>query len=110
MNSLDWEQPLRTVFGTILALLATSTHGQFRYENPAKAVLHGRPSVADMLRKIFYFGYLTGSFVSGRGLQYFHAGKYIGANFFVWGCTLVGCIGVQNYAGLLVLRFLLGCA
>ncbi|KAI2731812.1 hypothetical protein DTO012A8_10198 [Penicillium roqueforti] len=28
---------------------------------------------------IFYFGYLTGSFFSGRGLQYFHAGKFMGS-------------------------------
>ncbi|KAM6506907.1 hypothetical protein FALCPG4_018725 [Fusarium falciforme] len=57
---------------------------------------------------IFYFGYLAGSFISGRGLQYFHAGKYIGFNFFIWGCTLLGCIGATNFASLMVLRFLLG--
>lgn len=58
--------------------------------------------------QIFYFGYLAGSFVSGRGLQYFHAGKFIGICFFLWGCTLVGCIGAQNFATVMALRFLLG--
>ncbi|OQV07664.1 hypothetical protein CLAIMM_12065 [Cladophialophora immunda] len=57
---------------------------------------------------IFYFGYLAGSFVSGRGLQYFHAGKFIGCAYFIWGGTLLGCVGAQNYATLLGLRFLLG--
>ncbi|OBT72940.1 hypothetical protein VF21_08462 [Pseudogymnoascus sp. 05NY08] len=57
---------------------------------------------------IFYFGYLAGSFISGRGLQNFHAGKFMGVYFVAWGATLLGCIGVQNYSGLLVLRFLLG--
>lgn len=58
---------------------------------------------------IFYFGYLGGAFVSGRCLQYFHAGKVIGWAYFLWGCTLLGCIGAQNYGTLLALRFLLGC-
>ncbi|KAL6241204.1 hypothetical protein RBB50_011883 [Rhinocladiella similis] len=57
---------------------------------------------------IFYFGYLGGSFVSGRALQYFHAGRVIGWAYFFWGCTLLGCVGAQNYATLLALRFLLG--
>ncbi|KAK5424351.1 hypothetical protein LTR90_001697 [Exophiala xenobiotica] len=58
--------------------------------------------------QIFYFGYLAGSFLSGRGLQYFHADKYIGANYFIWGCTLLGCVGAKSYGTLLALRFLLG--
>ncbi|KIX04601.1 uncharacterized protein Z518_05471 [Rhinocladiella mackenziei CBS 650.93] len=57
---------------------------------------------------IFYFGYLGGSFISGRGLQYFHAGKFIGWAYFVWGCTLLGCVGAQSYGTMLALRFLLG--
>ncbi|KIX05613.1 uncharacterized protein Z518_03585 [Rhinocladiella mackenziei CBS 650.93] len=57
---------------------------------------------------IFYFGYLGGAAISGRLLQCFHAGRVIGIAFFLWGCTLLGCIGVKNYADLLVLRFLLG--
>lgn len=51
---------------------------------------------------------MGGSFISGRGLQYFHSGKYIGINYFIWGCTLVGCTGAKNYVTILVLRFLLG--
>lgn len=58
--------------------------------------------------KMFYFGYLAGSFMAGRCLQYFHAGKVIGVAYFVWGCTLLGCVGAKNYATLLALRFLLG--
>lgn len=57
---------------------------------------------------MFYFGYLAGSFMSGRCLQYFHAGKVIGVAYFVWGCTLLGCVGAKNYGTLLGLRFLLG--
>ncbi|KAH7113005.1 major facilitator superfamily domain-containing protein [Dactylonectria estremocensis] len=59
---------------------------------------------------IFYFGYLVGSFVSGRGLQYFHCGRFIGAAYFFWGGTLLGCMGANGFASLMVLRFLLGIA
>lgn len=57
---------------------------------------------------MFYFGYLAGSFFSGRALQYFHAGRVIGAAYFVWGCSLLGCVGAQNFATLMALRFILG--
>ena len=58
--------------------------------------------------QVFYFGYLGGTFVAGRALQYFHAGKVIGICFFFWGCTLFGCAVAKNYATLIALRFLLG--
>jgi ACS family allantoate permease-like MFS transporter len=61
-----------------------------------------------MFSQIFYFGYLAGAFASGRCLQYFHAGKVIGWAYFLWGCTLVGCVGAQNFGTLMALRFLLG--
>ena len=61
-----------------------------------------------MFSQVFYFGYLTGAFISGRALQYFHAGKVIGCAYFLWGCTLLGCIGVKNFQTLMALRFLLG--
>ncbi|KAF9888585.1 hypothetical protein FE257_008517 [Aspergillus nanangensis] len=57
---------------------------------------------------IFYFGYFTGSFLSGRGLQYFHAGKFMGVALIIWGGMLLGCIGATGFASLMVLRFLLG--
>ncbi|KAH8888918.1 MFS general substrate transporter [Thozetella sp. PMI_491] len=57
---------------------------------------------------MFYFGYLSGAFFSGRALQYFHAGKVIGISYFLWGCTLLGCVGVRNFETLMALRFLLG--
>ncbi|KAH6981493.1 major facilitator superfamily domain-containing protein [Ilyonectria destructans] len=59
---------------------------------------------------MFYFGYLVGSFVSGRGLQYFHCGRFIGAAYFFWGGTLLGCMGANGFASMMVLRFLLGVA
>lgn len=58
--------------------------------------------------QIFYFGYFTGSFIAGRGLQYFHAGKFMGIALFIWGGTLLACIGANGFATLMVLRFLLG--
>ncbi|PCG93595.1 Major facilitator superfamily domain, general substrate transporter [Penicillium occitanis (nom. inval.)] len=57
---------------------------------------------------IFYFGYIAGTLFVGRAMQRFHTGKYIGLNFFVWGCTLLGCMAAKNYSTLLALRFLLG--
>lgn len=60
-----------------------------------------------LISQIFYFGYLGGSFISGRGLQYFHAGKFIAVAYVLWGATLLGCVGAQNYATMMALRFLL---
>lgn len=60
--------------------------------------------------QMFYFGYLAGAFFSGRALQLFHAGKVIGLAFFLWGCTLLGCVGAKGFASLMALRFLLGYA
>lgn len=57
---------------------------------------------------IFYFGNLLGSIFAGRVLQYFHVGKTLGAAFFLWGLTLLGCMGAKNFATLAALRFLLG--
>lgn len=57
---------------------------------------------------IFYFGNLLGSVFAGRVLQYFHVGKTLGTAFFLWGITLLGCMGAKNFATLAAMRFLLG--
>jgi MFS family permease len=57
---------------------------------------------------IFYFGCLLGSFFAGPVLQRFHVGRFLGVAYFLWGCTLLGCIGAKGFASLAALRFLLG--
>ncbi|EXJ86765.1 hypothetical protein A1O3_03719 [Capronia epimyces CBS 606.96] len=57
---------------------------------------------------IFYFGCLLGSFFAGPILQRFHVGKLLGVAYFLWGCTLLGCMGAKGFASLAALRFLLG--
>jgi MFS family permease len=84
---------------------AMSILGVFRY-----TFLALRVSIPTCLIQIqmFYFGYLGGTFIAGRTLQRFHAGKAIAICFFLWGCTLLGCSAAKNYATLISLRFLLG--
>ncbi|KLT44627.1 MFS general substrate transporter [Cutaneotrichosporon oleaginosum] len=57
---------------------------------------------------IYYFGYLAGTFPMVYGLQRLPLAKFTSFNIIVWGIS-VGCTAaVNNYAGLLGLRFILG--
>jgi hypothetical protein len=105
MCSLDSEQQQPMGFKKISTWSAMSTLGVFRYTFLALCV-----SITTCLTRIqmFYFGYLGGTFIAGRTLQRFHAGKDIAICFFLWGCTLLGCSAAKNYGTLISLRFLLG--
>jgi len=41
-------------------------------------------------------------------MQRFPIGKFIGVNVMCWGVLVAGTAGAKNYAGLMVIRFLLG--
>lgn len=57
---------------------------------------------------IFYFGYLIAQPVLGRALVYFSIPKYVGACLVVWSIILITTVATKNFAGLAVIRFLLG--
>ncbi|CAH0019994.1 unnamed protein product [Clonostachys rhizophaga] len=116
-QNLDFSEEVRKIDWRILPLAAWSCGLQFVDKSALGAAatyglrddLHLVGQEYSWCVSMFYFGYLAGSFVSGRALQYFHAGKVMGFAYFAWGLTLLGCMGAQNFATLMALRFLLGC-
>ncbi|KAJ5646848.1 Major facilitator superfamily domaingeneral substrate transporter [Penicillium lividum] len=57
---------------------------------------------------LFYFGYLVAQAPSSYLLTKFLIGKYARVNVFLWGVMVLLCACVKNFAGLAVLRFLMG--
>ncbi|KAF7544106.1 hypothetical protein G7Z17_g10213 [Cylindrodendrum hubeiense] len=53
-------------------------------------------------------GYLVGSYPSNICLQKLPIGKFISVMLVSWGMLLIATIGAKSFAGLMVLRFLLG--
>lgn len=62
------------------------------------------------LSSIFYLGYLLAEYPQNWALQRFPVAKYLGLNIIVWGGILLLHIPCNNFAGLFVVRFLLGVA
>ncbi|KAH7144141.1 major facilitator superfamily domain-containing protein [Dactylonectria estremocensis] len=60
------------------------------------------------LASVFYFGYLIGEWPTTRLLQYLPLGKYLAFNIIAWGAILCCFPAATNFAGAMVLRFLLG--
>ncbi|KAK5109880.1 hypothetical protein LTR62_006487 [Meristemomyces frigidus] len=58
---------------------------------------------------IFNFGYLFWALPANFLIQRLPIGKLTGTMIFIWSVLLVSHVGAKNYAGILVLRFLLGC-
>lgn len=59
---------------------------------------------------IFNFGYLFWALPASLLIQRLPIAKYLGCMILIWGGLLVAHLGAKNYAGILVLRFLLGMA
>lgn len=57
---------------------------------------------------IFYFGYLGAEYPANYIIHKFSVAKIICIVCLVWGILLFGHIGIKNYAGMLVIRFILG--
>ncbi|KAL4788143.1 major facilitator superfamily domain-containing protein [Aspergillus varians] len=57
---------------------------------------------------IFYIGYLAASYPISLGFVRFPLGRYLSILIFLWGVVLTLHAVVENYAGLMVLRTLLG--
>ncbi|KAJ5167242.1 uncharacterized protein N7482_006023 [Penicillium canariense] len=59
---------------------------------------------------IFNFGYLFWAIPANLLLQKLPVAKYMGGMLIIWSIIVIAHIGAKNYAGILVLRFLLGMA
>ncbi|KAJ6001316.1 hypothetical protein N7522_006543 [Penicillium canescens] len=59
---------------------------------------------------IFNFGYLFWALPANLLIQRLPIAKYMGGMLLIWSILVVAHIGAKNYAGILVLRFLLGMA
>ena len=59
---------------------------------------------------IFNFGYLISAYPSNLALQKFPVAKVLGINIVLWGILMMCHAAVKNFAGLMVLRFFLGCS
>ncbi|KAI1326583.1 putative MFS allantoate transporter [Xylariaceae sp. FL0255] len=62
------------------------------------------------LSSVFYFGFLFWALPTNFLMQKFPIGKYLGVNIFLWGFFLMLQAVSNNFATLLVLRFLAGAA
>ena len=60
------------------------------------------------LGSIFYFGYLIWEYPTSLLLQRYPLGKYTVFNVIMWGIMVTCMAAVRNFAGALVIRFLLG--
>ncbi|KAL3444811.1 major facilitator superfamily domain-containing protein [Aspergillus insuetus] len=59
---------------------------------------------------IFNFGYLAFAIPSNLLIQRLPLAKYMGAVLLLWAGLVIAHVGAKNYAGMLVLRFILGMA
>ncbi|KAL4799036.1 major facilitator superfamily domain-containing protein [Aspergillus venezuelensis] len=59
---------------------------------------------------IFNFGYLTFAIPSALLIQRLPLAKYMGTVLIIWAGLVIAHVGAKNYAGMLVLRFILGMA
>ncbi|GFF46871.1 uncharacterized transporter C460.05 [Aspergillus lentulus] len=59
---------------------------------------------------IFYFGYVFWAIPANLLIQRLPLAKYMGGAIIIWAGLVIAHIGAKNYAGILVLRFLLGMA
>ncbi|KAH8883468.1 MFS general substrate transporter [Thozetella sp. PMI_491] len=59
---------------------------------------------------MFYFAYLVSQYPANYILQRYPTAKVLSCSVICWGVLMLGHLGLKNFAGLLVLRFLLGVA
>ncbi|RDW90077.1 putative MFS allantoate transporter [Aspergillus mulundensis] len=59
---------------------------------------------------IYNFGYLAFAIPSNLLLQRLPLAKYMGGSLVIWAALVIAHVGAKNYAGMLVLRFILGMA
>ncbi|KAH7907862.1 MFS general substrate transporter [Hygrophoropsis aurantiaca] len=60
------------------------------------------------LGTIYYLSYLVFEYPQNLALQHFPVGKWMSINIFIWGIALMCHAACKNFAGLLVVRIILG--
>ncbi|KAL2205883.1 MFS general substrate transporter, partial [Sarocladium strictum] len=59
---------------------------------------------------MFYFGYLVAQYPANYVLQRYKTATVISVSIITWGILMIAHLGLKNFAGLMVVRFLLGVA
>ncbi|EOO00242.1 putative mfs allantoate transporter protein [Phaeoacremonium minimum UCRPA7] len=59
---------------------------------------------------MFYFGYLIAQYPANYILQRYKTAKILSCSVITWGILMLAHLGLRNFAGLMVVRFLLGIA
>lgn len=59
---------------------------------------------------MFYFGYLVAQYPANYILQRYQTAKVLSYSVIIWGALMLGHLGLKNFAGFMVIRFLLGIA
>lgn len=59
---------------------------------------------------MFYFGYLVAQYPANYILQRFQTARVLSISVIIWGILMLGHLGLRNFAGFMVIRFLLGVA
>ncbi|KAH9886180.1 major facilitator superfamily domain-containing protein [Xylariomycetidae sp. FL2044] len=59
---------------------------------------------------MFYFGYLVAQYPANFILQRYQTARILSISILTWGILMLAHLGLKNFAGLMVVRFLLGAA
>ncbi|KAJ5798679.1 uncharacterized protein N7503_006184 [Penicillium pulvis] len=109
LRILDWRlMPILYVTYVIQFLDKLSLNYASAYTFKADLGLEGQRY--SWVAAIFNFGYLFWAIPSNLLLQKLPVAKYMGCMLLLWSVIVIAHIGATNYAGILVLRFLLGMA
>ncbi|KAJ5664562.1 hypothetical protein N7507_005293 [Penicillium longicatenatum] len=109
LRIIDWRlMPILYVTYVIQFLDKLSLNYASAYTLKADLGLEGQRY--SWVAAIFNFGYLFWAIPSNLLLQKLPVAKYMGCMLLLWSVIVIAHIGATNYAGILVLRFLLGMA
>ncbi|KAJ6120916.1 hypothetical protein N7523_005196 [Penicillium sp. IBT 18751x] len=109
LRILDWRlMPILYVTYVIQFLDKLSLNYASAYSLNADLGLEGQRY--SWVAAIFNFGYLFWAIPSNLMIQKLPVAKYMGGMLLVWSVIVIAQVGAKNYAGILVLRFLLGMA
>ncbi|PPR00815.1 hypothetical protein CVT26_012456 [Gymnopilus dilepis] len=78
------------------------------YNEPNLTASNSKPIRYNWLGTIFYLSYLAFEFPQNLCLQRFPVGKWMSFNIFVWAVALCAHAACKNFAGLFVVRLILG--
>ncbi|KAJ5126795.1 hypothetical protein N7448_007574 [Penicillium atrosanguineum] len=109
LRILDWRiMPILYVTYVIQFLDKLSLNYASAYSLNADLGLEGQRY--SWVAAIYNFGYLFWAIPSNLMIQKLPVAKYMGGMLLVWSVIVIAHVGAKNYAGILILRFLLGMA